>query len=480
MAIIAQNFKGGKYNMNYYLGIYRFAIITFMVVFSLYSSAYAREKFDTSRLPDAIANEDGQYELCDKLKKKSAYKGWGASYYYLLSGKNGWIFRNRTDFRQDFSVDDDSYEYIRRYGEVLRNNGTDLYILISPTRGLTASKYIDFNNELAKDFNVNEAAKSYRDFLNNLRKKADIEAIPLDSVISDENIYFKMDLHWNDVGADKIAKIAAEYIKDNSSFKDIPEKNFVTEKGEKKTDSGGFREYIAKVCKINIPPEYNIERKTYLESGKDAEFDLFGDDEKPSIVLLGTSNSNIYTNFEGALKEHLQADIDNRAINGGGIEDSALNYMLSGDYNRDKPKIIIWEMMPYFKIHNYHNLFRQLIPSIYGECSDENTISAVEAVIKGKETPLFRDLDISGKNISGNDNYLYLDISESEKRNLAIHILYADGSLDEVEIKNSDRMKIKGKYFYELSDKNVPVMHITVTSDVHKGNIKAKICKAPR
>jgi alginate O-acetyltransferase complex protein AlgJ len=71
--------------------------------------------------------------------------------------------------------------------------------------------------------------------------------------------------------------------------------------------------------------------------------DLFGDENLPNIVLIGTSFSRT-SQFIPYLEMLLHSKIGNFALDGGDYSGSAKAYFSSPSFKDTPPKLIIWEI----------------------------------------------------------------------------------------------------------------------------------------
>ncbi|MYZ45829.1 alginate O-acetyltransferase AlgX-related protein [Schauerella aestuarii] len=78
-------------------------------------------------------------------------------------------------------------------------------------------------------------------------------------------------------------------------------------------------------------------------TSNDAADDLFGDDNLPTVALIGTSFSRT-SNFVGFVERDLHTRIGNFAKDGGDFEGSARDYFGGPAFKETPPKLVIWEI----------------------------------------------------------------------------------------------------------------------------------------
>ena len=87
--------------------------------------------------------------LCDAMQKDKIYKGEDKSYAKIIEGKDGWLFRSKTDFQTDFSIKPNIKESLVSLHKAFKSKNIDLVIVPLPTRGMAQAEFIqnyDFDN----------------------------------------------------------------------------------------------------------------------------------------------------------------------------------------------------------------------------------------------------------------------------------------------------------------------------------------------
>lgn len=405
-------------------------------------------------------------ELCDALKHDKTYEG-KTSYLKLEAGKGDWVFRTKTDYKTDFKVNSALENRFSRLYAALKVHNIEMVIAPLPTRGMMHADQ-SFNN----DYKVQDAVDSYKTLVKKLRQIGFYVA-DIDDFKELHDFYYKADHHWNAKGAETLAKQVANRIKAIPAYADIKKEKFVTE-AEKEIDfTGTFAEFIAKKCGGKPLVEKASVLKTYKVDS--SEEDLFSDVSKPEIILLGTSNSSpkpSYANFEGALKEHIGADVQNMSVSGGGVETAALDYFNAGMHIKDNPKILIWEI-PIYQNFKGGPLYRQLIPAVYGSCEGEEVFK-VKKELSGKD--FFVTLP---ENITTKNHYMVLNFSEPKERKFKVKNHYNEGGVDDFNVRLSKYSTVLGKHFIEFDqnkDKTVEKIEGSFKKEIN-GELELLICR---
>lgn len=439
----------------------------------------------------AAAGADSQAQTmpdlssCKALSDPTAYETGKISegYHYIVPGKDGWLFRTGQDFTSDFSISPKVKSRFKDIQDTLAKKGTDIIFVTIPTRGIVASDYVVSGNPLAEGFDPKQAKASYAAMI------ADAQASGLNFVgITDykggEDFFFKSDHHWSSGGARQMAAKVAAFAKTLPSYKKLPKVPFATtSKGTEDLDTT-FASPIEKLCGVKLPKAVNpfFETSPIQTQNESA---LFGDQPAPEVVLVGTSNSKsgeFHPNFDGFLKEYLQADLINEAITGGGLDDSILNYLTSDAYTKSPPKLIIWEIPGYYNFrekNSQSSVFNKAIPAAAGDCGNSALASSGSISLDAPEVPLFKGL--TKKALTHQNAYFALDFSESVKKpNFALSLKDSTGKqVYKIKIKRSSRFTPNGHFFYAFLESKIAYtdsITLEIPKDMQKGTVQARIC----
>lgn len=406
--------------------------------------------------------------FCEELKKDSIYKK-NSSFKKMIKGKDGWIFRTKTDFNTSFKVNSALKKRFVRLNKAFQDHDIDLVIALLPTRGMM------HHNKLSNsDFNHHEAIDSYNalaDVLNDIG----ISVASIEDFSGDTKFYYARDHHWQPEGAKIMAKKVAEKVKTLSSFNSIEKKTYKTESKENVLQDGTFEKFVNETCKTDIKSESVPKYKTYLEDqGEDA---LFGEESNADILLIGTSNSAqnaSKANFDGFLREYIGADVENLSVSGGGVDTSMLDWLSSNHYQGHKPKIVIWEI-PIYQNFKGGPFYRQAIPAVYGDC--KNPVAEEKSIVTNEKF----DISFSSKNISAKGSYAYLRFSDFKGRKFRLTTNYKDGKKEPFDFRRSKFYQPDGTFFFEFdqeSDKLIDSIRGLMPKNT-KGSITMKICQYP-
>ena len=431
--------------------------------------------------------EEEVIKLCPKLADEKTYDKEHEDFRFITAGKDGWIFRSDYDLKQnmeDFDLSEWSLNSFTRLRHALQKRGTELSVVMIPTRGLVGYPYLLPPHDTSYDHN--KAKVGYLALLEGF-KKAGIITADTQDVDTISGFFLKRDNHWTATGARYMAQKLAEAVKASPVYAGLTKAEFVTAsaKPPQPIDANdNFLEFVEEQCgTMPVAEKISEVFSTTRKVEGDAGAALLGEDVKPEVVLLGTSNSTepepSYANFVGFLREALGVDVNNDSIMGGSMRGAIGNYVLNGDYDKYKPKLIVWELSAHYGFEQ-RAFFREIIPAVYGACSDEEALAIAKGTVNPKETVVMKDL--AAKTMFSYNFYLVLELEDKDERDVRVDFIHMNGKEDDMEFERSERNfpTNSGIYFSELKfGINEPVDSIKVTLKNGKGAYKAKMCKVP-
>lgn len=393
------------------------------------------------------------------------------TYKKLIEGQDGWIFRTKTDFNENFKMNSALRMRFTRMNTEFQEQGIKLVISLLPTRGMLHHDLIDY-----PDYDIEKAMTSYTDLAKGLRKLG-ISVAAVSDFSSGQDYFYKKDHHWNSSGAKAMAQIIAAEVKKLPAYTGMPKKKFKTEKTESIPHSETFTTFINKTCGRKDTFGKHPIYKTYEVGG--SEEDLFGESSDPDILLLGTSNSVNYAsnaNFDGFLREYIGADVENLSVSGGGVDTAMLDWLSSQKYKEHKPKILIWEI-PVHQNFKGGPFYRQAIPAIHGDCGNDAVLLGQSDIEDRKFKIYFSKGDM--QKISAKKHYLYLKFSNFKGRKFRSTIVYGDKKKESFDFRRSKYFKPDGIFFLDfdkLDNDNISLIRGLMPKDA-TGNVIAKVCR---
>jgi len=289
--------------------------------------------------------------LCDKAKYDKNYNDdFLDNFKTLKEGEDGWLYRNY-DLKDRFGPSGKGFVKLAELAETLSASGTQLLLIPIPTRGLVETKTLGTIN-----YDVQAGRKAYLKYLENLRFQG-LEVPDLSALfttgqeqlaVSESTLFFSRDHHWNSQGAKRIASLTAKHIKLLDIYSALNKSDYRTKAEGQGEVNGSLQRAASKICNSAYPAE-RFDKYTTESLASD---DLFEELPKAEVVLVGTSNSKgrLNFNFSGFLREYSQLNVLNMAVSGGGYGGALKKYLLSDDFVRRPPKILIWELPSYYSL----------------------------------------------------------------------------------------------------------------------------------
>tara|TARA_B100001989_G_scaffold253144_1_gene238402 strand:- start:2179 stop:3768 length:1590 start_codon:yes stop_codon:yes gene_type:complete len=448
------------------------------------------------------------------------YRGDRRILKHIRSGKDGWLYRS-ADFRTDFTMPEETFNYMVRVNEGLKAKGVSLYVVLQPSRAIVESEYID-PETMPEGYDPAVAKANYKALIKRLND-AGIHAPDLSDPPDDLVYFFKGDPHWRREGSQWTAKKVKEMVEKNPVYDTLAREEFSVEiTWWLESEKGEFDEFVEAVCGVTIPPERRPMWATTSLSEDISEASLFGDVTYPDVAIVGTSNTAHEEdfNFVGSLKQELKADIRNRAVSAGAFSGSSLLFYSTDEFHEHPPKILIWEFLSHHNFDDYVG-FRQMVPALEGPCTGDDVLATKEITIDVPQYVIDQDFerikddlidltqfteeqaselrrakkrnaalreslmhevlvfeDLEDKHIKAKDSYLMIEVKNPENRLVNIGMLFSTGNAEEVDVSRSRRAENNGRYFWEFDPKEEgELIMLQIETNKPQGTIKANICK---
>lgn len=421
----------------------------------------------------ALAASDGVPDkLCPAATQEKSYGKGVEGYKYVIAGKDGWIFRTNSDLQQDYTLDEKTLEMLKRFHKAMKDKGTEVAIVVQPTRGIMGAEYLNFDDDKLQGFDPQQAEATYRTRIQQLK---DIGFITVDLTRAPRgtSYYLKRDPHWTAEGADYSARAIADEIIRAGVIRDVPKKSFVTEvQQEDANEMGSLGDFAARLCSLEIEPEYSPVVTTTMQGDTEvSEEALFGDGDVPQVVLVGTSNSTrSRSNFDGALRSHLGVEVRNEAVTGGGLDTAALDYLSSQDFHDNPPRLLVWELPGQYNMENF-SFLRQLLSSAEG-CDAQTATAPVSAALEDGAV-LF-----TGDEKTPEYTHVHMRLNQNVPDKLYAMINYEDGYEKKYNLVSSERMKTRDFYFELMQSKSRAVDEVVLQTDEDAvGTVEARLCR---
>ena len=157
--------------------------------------------------------------------------------------------------------------------------------------------------------------------------------------------YYRTDSHWNEHGAAAAARTIAQRLQE-LRLVDKPATTAPPEAIQSRiVERSGDLIRVANFDGLPawLRPAADRTQQSTVAPVTVASDDLFGDAGLPTVALVGTSFAKA-SNFVPFLSHYLGAPVANMAKDGGDFEGAAMTYLSSKAYQKEPPKVLLWEV----------------------------------------------------------------------------------------------------------------------------------------
>jgi len=277
----------------------------------------------------------------------------------LLIGHQGWLFTSE-EFIANPGGDEAlaaNINFITEASRLLASKNVALIVVLIPSKARLLS------GQTGRHQPSLVQQKTYPQVLNHLQEESVLTVDGLQEMGSHtqpDSLYLRTDTHWTPRAARLIAFSTAALLQ-----REIPDINlrpqaFITERSGSNTIEGDLLSFLplAPLFENLMPATETIEQFQTYPVGDDpfdqAVFDdsvliieeaLFSPIEPSEVILLGTSfSADRRWNFEGALKQALEVDVQNIAVQGQGPITPMANFLSDDSALSTDLKLVIWEI----------------------------------------------------------------------------------------------------------------------------------------
>lgn len=262
-------------------------------------------------------------------------------------GCTGWLFlTDEMRINRQAQVNADSKaQAVRDIQQRLAKRGIKLLVAVVPDKSRIANAQLC---GLRRPLQLQDRVVDWVSGLN----KAGIAAVDLTPSLQPlgAEAYLRTDTHWSEIGSGAAAKEVATQVQ-AMGISATPHKDFAaTVQAPARRPGDLVRLAGLEWLPATLQPAPETVAATQISekvaeaaNGGDNLDDLFGDDNLPSVALIGTSFSR-NSNFAGFLQQALGAPIGNFAKDGGEFSGAANGYFNNPAFTQTPPKLIIWEI----------------------------------------------------------------------------------------------------------------------------------------
>ncbi|MBI6899608.1 hypothetical protein JET64_22620 [Pseudomonas putida] len=401
--------------------------------------------------------ENLQCMVCPALAEPQHYaEGRMKLMRQIVPGKERWLFRSMVDLTNDFGIPAPMRPEFARLMDAFHRQGIQVAMAIQPTRGLMHRDKL-YTDQL-HGFDYERASHNLDSYLRQLRQGGAVVA-PMMQLVHQPpqgEYFFRRDHHWTPAGAEATARLMAEEIRRQPFYDSLTRKRYSTEPGVMVPKDGTLNLALSYICGNNYGFQYVRGYQTVpVADSSDALFDEAPD---PEVILVGDSNAaaredeSKQFNFDGYLKQYLEADVLNYALPGVGEDGSLLEYLLSADYKPEAPpKLIVWELPANYRLDS-PLMYRQLVPAIHGGCKASREILGTKLqrppLKVGERIELLSNAGSARQAVS--KGFLDIRLSDRSVKDFYLIVYYDNGARDKVWFRREAAVS-GGQYYLELS-----------------------------
>lgn len=262
-------------------------------------------------------------------------------YLRIVYGQDGHMFIASYDLMQDLPVDR-YFPIIKAMSDNLKRQGVTLVVVPVAHKGIVDRAFLDTTDPLQQAYQPLAVRQQYQTLVNLLASVDVVVVNTLPTLERDAPAFWKTDWHWRPEVARDVAQVVARTVNRLPVVRNVPTVDYSTRvTGTVIMQDGGafLADRIQSLCGVKLASR---DTQNVYETVPTQEQGLL-DPDVPQIVLAGTSYSKLSWNFEGFLKDALHKDVTNVSAVGGGPFGGLTAYLVSPEFQTNKPKVIIWE-----------------------------------------------------------------------------------------------------------------------------------------
>jgi len=388
-----------------------------------------------------------------------------------------------------------------RFAQALRRVGTRLVVVpVPPDYAAYSANWTPAQRQaLLNGFSPEGYASGYRAYLSALEKlnvpAVDVLTLAEQEINAGRGFYFRYDRHWNAAGAARTGQEIARVIRTAFPGIDLPPATFRAISAAGLKVNGGILGDYLNTCLGETPStaaikaaqqeDVPVQRLEAVDPG------TLLDDPAYPVVLTGTSLSRLGGTSAVAipLQQRLNTNVLDASVVAGGPFGSITAYLTSDAYRSTPPKVLVWESEANGAAPTDVTGFRQVIPSVYGRCTEGTQLGSGTLALAGP--PGAQDLlrVPAGQVLGGHQVYLAFHSTDPGLVDFTVTFHFKGGALEAVPISRTTRIPNGGQFYLELPDRlndgavPGPLERVTLTPTLATAagaHVDAALCRAPR
>lgn len=384
-----------------------------------------------------------------------------------FQGLQGWFFFNY-DFREKYeTITPEQASFVVQLNRAFVTQGVLLVVVPVPARGaikpsvlyLADLKQVAFSPAAIQDY--------YDAYIETLEQNGVAVVNVLAQAIAFDarggQTFFKRDLHWTPEGANMVAQATAREIQKRLS-EPLTETPLVLErKPRDQAHPGRFmNNWLYGACKMTLPPEplgdYTVSRPRGAEAAE--------------VVQAGSSFGGQPFD-QGFLGVALQSKVSNVSVGNGGALFALESYLESRDYQKARPRVLVWEF-PAAGGALGVSAQRRLLAGAYGICTADAAQFQQTTAADTKTIFLTQPANAP-------EHYLTFAFNDPSLLHFEASLHYKDGSSETLVFNRPEQIasRNQGRYFTTLL--NIPTALETIELNIPAttGEVSVQVCRTP-
>jgi alginate biosynthesis protein AlgX len=389
-------------------------------------------------------------KLCPRAADPSVYvTRFMRDHRLTIQGVDDWLFRTEIDLTTQFPVDETVMAGLARMVEEVHGRGTQILLLDLPQRGLlTGDKLLPADRA---NYDSRTALRNYRQALQRFR---DIGFIVPDYGLLVERpdgteYFFHRDGHWTPDGARRTAELIGDTVKGLPFYAGLRKTKFTTVRVGQQRHPGILSIVAAQICGGNFPSEVVAGYST-----SPADTYPFGDEPIPQITLVGSSFSGSPAyHFLGFLQQALQVDVLNVSLPGGNYDGAMTQYLPTELFQKNPPKLLIWEFAHQQIAAATATQLRRLVPLVGNGCAAGEVLLTNEVKLSSGDD--LTDVLFNGGGhiipVQSRDLLIDLQFADPAVSEILGEVWYMDGKHELLRARMNDFTRAGGRFVLELN-----------------------------
>ena len=284
--------------------------------------------------------------------REAAVAAWAAMRYALsaegepvvLVGRDGWLYSTEEFFPLDPTgrALEAALANIAVVRDALAARNIALVVALVPTKAVVCAEHL---GRYRLPASLRDRYGAVRRAISSLGVAVPDLMAPLREAASRGEVFLRTDTHWTADGASVAAQALAQVVRPELDARGSPRTRYRTEKGKPQERRGDLLNFLP-LGRLGgaWEPASDLVADAATVADADSGAGLFGALEIP-VALVGTSYSAAgASNFDGALKEALRADVLKVAEEGRGPFVPMRKYLESPAIDDPRPDVVIWEI----------------------------------------------------------------------------------------------------------------------------------------